>query len=60
MNNVVWVAPKLVIEVRGQNITKSPTYDVGLSLRHPVFVKARPDKQLQDITKTKDIIAAYK
>ncbi|NMB57108.1 ATP-dependent DNA ligase [Candidatus Beckwithbacteria bacterium] len=46
----VWVAPKIVIEIRADSISKSPLYQAGLSLRFPRFIKFRPDKNLEDAT----------
>ncbi len=42
--DVVWVAPRLVAEVRYKHRTQSGT------LRHPVFVRLRDDKPPQDCT----------
>ena len=63
-----WFKPKIVIEVRGDEISLSPTYNValdeikknsGLSIRFPRFVQIREDKNPEDATSTKEIIDLY-
>ena len=59
--------PKIVIEVLGAEITKSPTHtaarehfkDAGLALRFPRFLNYRPDKGPEDATTTEEIIRMY-
>lgn len=59
--------PKIVIEVLGAEITKSPTHtaareqfkDAGLALRFPRFLKYRPDKGPEDATTTDEVIKMY-
>jgi len=46
----VWVEPKLVVEVAADEITISPTYSAGVSLRFPRLVKFRDDKSVQQAT----------
>lgn len=46
----VWVEPKLVVEVAADEITNSPTYSAGVSLRFPRLVKFRDDKSVQQAT----------
>jgi len=64
-----WFKPKLVIEVRGDEISLSPTYHVamdqikknsGLSIRFPRFIQIREDKNPEDATTTKEIIDLYR
>ncbi|MBS3055678.1 MAG: ATP-dependent DNA ligase [Candidatus Aenigmarchaeota archaeon] len=45
----VKVSPKIVIEVKYQEIQKSPTYESGFALRFPALGKIRFDKGLEDV-----------
>ena len=46
----VRVRPKIIIEVRYEEIQKSPTYDSGYALRFPRFIRLRDDKALSDVS----------
>ncbi len=63
-----WFKPEIVIEVRGDEISLSPTYNValdhikknsGLSIRFPRFLQIREDKKPEDATSTKELIDLY-
>lgn len=63
-----WVDPRYVVEVRADEITKSPMHtcgregaDVGYALRFPRLVSdgVRKDKSPEDATTTKEIIEMY-
>jgi DNA ligase-1 len=60
-----WVEPKYVVEVAFDDITQSPNHTCGWSgekgyaLRFPRLVKMRPDKGLQDITTTSEVIEMF-
>jgi len=65
----VLFSPKIVIEVRGDEITLSPTYlaalgefreNFGLSIRFPRFIQIRADKNPEDATTTDELIQMYK
>ncbi|MCX7589488.1 MAG: ATP-dependent DNA ligase [bacterium] len=64
----VWFEPKLVMEVRGAEITISPVHTVainiikngGLALRFPRFVRWRDDKSAEDSTTPDEIYQIYK
>lgn len=64
----VWFEPKLVVEVRGAEITISPVHTVaidkikngGLALRFPRFVRWRDDKSAEDSTTPEEIYQIYK
>jgi len=65
----VWFRPKIVLEVRGDEITLSPTYPAardeirkghGLSIRFPRLVTIREDKNPEDATTRKELIELYK
>jgi DNA ligase-1 len=58
----IFYEPKLVIEVIGAEITKSPSHSAGkkknkkgLALRFPRFIRIRPDKSEKDATTIKEI-----
>jgi len=60
-----WLEPKFVIEVRADEITKSPVHlagktmlKEGLALRFPRFVKLR-EKKPEDATTTKELIELF-
>jgi DNA ligase-1 len=63
----VFFTPKIVVEVRGAEITKSPIHmaardrfkDVGLALRFPIFLRYREDKGPKDATTVKEIMQMY-
>ncbi len=63
--------PRLVIEVRGGEITKSPVHtcamgqpplkeDEGLALRFPRILRPRPDKSAKQATTSDEIFCMYK
>ena len=64
-----WVDPKYVIEVRADEITRSPTHmcgresgsDEGYALRFPRIVSEgiREDKSAEDATTTEEIVSMY-
>jgi DNA ligase-1 len=45
---VVWVRPKIVIEVAYEEIQASPNYKSGYALRFPRFVRLRIDKSAEE------------
>ncbi len=63
----VWVEPQYVIEVRADEITKSPTHSCakektgeGLALRFPRMISIREDKKPEEATTTREIIEMFK
>ncbi len=65
----VWIAPAIVIEVIGAELTLSPIHtcckDVvrkgaGISIRFPRFIRLRDDKSPEDATTTHEILEMYK
>ncbi|MFH1823560.1 MAG: ATP-dependent DNA ligase [archaeon] len=52
--------PKVIVEVRYQEIQKSPTYKSGFALRFPRIIKLRPDKGIEDIHSLDEIKKRYK
>lgn len=51
----VWVEPKIVVEIRADEITQSPVHTAGLALRFPRLEKFRDDKMPEDVTNLKEI-----
>ena len=60
-----WVEPRYVVEVAFDGITQSPNHTCGWSegkgyaLRFPRLVRMRPDKGVQDITTTSEVIEMF-
>ncbi|MDO9027728.1 MAG: ATP-dependent DNA ligase, partial [Candidatus Roizmanbacteria bacterium] len=55
----VWVTPRIVVEIRADEITKSPTHTAGLALRFPRLERFRDDKNPQETTTLKEIERMY-
>lgn len=56
----VWFNPEIVIEIIGDEITKSEKFaSLGYSMRFPVFQRFRPEKSPIDITTVKEIKELY-
>ncbi len=61
-----WVEPKIVIEVRADEITKSPIHlagkesGEGYALRFPRMISIRTDKSPKEATTTKEIMQMFK
>ncbi len=53
----VWFEPKLVLEVKGAELTKSPfhTCGSGLALRFPRFMRYRDDKKAEQATTSQEV-----
>jgi DNA ligase-1 len=63
----IWVEPKIVIEIIGDELTLSQKSDAGmwykgsgLGLRFPVFKRLREDKTSKQITDSNEIVILYK
>lgn len=54
-----WVIPKLVLEIAGDDLTKSPTHGAGYALRFPRLVRIREDKSPTDVTTVEEIRTMY-
>ncbi|MBW2980157.1 ATP-dependent DNA ligase [Candidatus Woesearchaeota archaeon] len=60
-----WFEPKIVVEVLGAELTRSPIHSCsekqgkGLALRFPRFKRYREDKKPEQATTTKEILALY-
>lgn len=53
---IVRFEPKIVIQVRYQEIQKSTSYDSGFALRFPRIIDLRVDKNLDEINTIEDVI----
>lgn len=51
----VWVSPKIVVEIKADEITKSPTHTAGFALRFPRLERFRDDKKPQDVTTLEEL-----
>ncbi|MFA6461085.1 MAG: ATP-dependent DNA ligase [Candidatus Woesearchaeota archaeon] len=62
MEAPVWFEPKIVVEVKGAELTKSPfhTCGSGLALRFPRFVQFRENKKPEQATTSKEIEQMFK
>jgi len=51
----VWVKPKVVVELAGDDLTKSPTHGAGVAVRFPRLVKIRTDKSPSQVTTVSEV-----
>jgi len=51
----VWAEPKIIVEIRSDEITKSPVHTAGLALRFPRLERFRDDKNPQEVTTLKEL-----
>ncbi len=56
----VWVLPKIVVELRADEITVSPSHTAGFALRFPRLIKMRPDKSAEQTTSLEELETLYK
>lgn len=56
----VWLLPKMVVEIRADEITKSPVHTSGLALRFPRMERFRQDKNPADVTTFKELLTLKK
>ncbi len=57
----VWFKPRIVVEVLGAEITKSPLHTAnGLALRFPRFLRFRPDKSARQATSIREVVQFYR
>ena len=55
----VTLRPNVVVEVKFEEIQKSPSYSSGFALRFPRFVALRDDRRPDEITTLSDVLDAY-
>ena len=51
----VWISPKIVVEIKADEITKSPTHTAGLALRFPQLERFRDDKNPENVTTLEEL-----
>ncbi len=51
----VWVSPSLVVEIAGDDLTKSSTHGAGVAVRFPRLVRIRTDKSASDVTTVSEL-----
>lgn len=51
----VWVHPEVVVELAGDDLTKSPTHGAGFAVRFPRLVRIRTDKGPHQITSVSEV-----
>lgn len=55
----VWMKPEVVVEIKADEITKSPSHSAGLALRFPRLEHFRDDKKPEDVTSLQEVTAMY-
>lgn len=55
----VWVSPKVVVELAGDDLTKSPSHGAGYAVRFPRLVKIRTDKRPDQVTTTAEVAKMF-
>lgn len=56
----VWINPKIVVEIRADEITKSPVHTANFALRFPRLERFRQDKSPNEVTTLSEIEKIYK
>lgn len=56
----VWIKPTIVVEIKADEITRSPVHTAGLALRFPRLEKFRDDKRPEDVTTLKELDKMFK
>jgi len=54
-----WVLPGIVVEIKADEITQSPSYTALFALRFPRLVRFRDDKSKTDVTSFSEISSLY-
>ncbi len=55
----VWIKPLIVVEIKADEITKSPLHSSGLALRFPRLERFRDDKLPSDVTSLDELRRLY-
>ncbi len=55
----VWINPKIVVEIAGDDLTKSSTHGAGVAVRFPRLVRIRTDKSPSQATSIKEVETMY-
>lgn len=56
----VWIHPRVVVEIAGDDLTKSPNHGAGIAIRFPRLVKVRKDKSADQATTLDEIKDLFK
>jgi DNA ligase 1 len=56
----VWVLPKIVVEIAGDDLTKSSTHGAGVAVRFPRLVRIRTDKSPAQVTSVAEILTMFR
>jgi DNA ligase-1 len=54
-----WIDPEVVVEIAGDDLTRSPTHTAGYAIRFPRLVRVRNDKRPSEATTVKEIEEMY-
>jgi DNA ligase-1 len=54
-NPDVWISPDIIVEIRADEITKSPIHTAGLALRFPRLERFRDDKSPNEVTNIDEV-----
>lgn len=55
----IWIKPSIVVEIKSDEITKSPLHSAGLALRFPRLERFRDDKLPEDATSLEELKKLY-
>ena len=55
-----WVVPKIVLEIAGDDLTKSPTHGAGVAVRFPRLVRIRTDKSANQVTTVNEVAQMFR
>jgi DNA ligase-1 len=55
----VWLKPALVVEIAGDDLTKSPSHGAGYAVRFPRLVRERHDKNPAQVTTVTELTQMY-
>jgi DNA ligase-1 len=55
----VWLEPHIVVEIAGDDITKSPNHSAGYAIRFPRLIRIRDDKSVREITTHQEFLTLY-
>jgi len=55
----VWVVPSIVVEIAGDDLTRSSTHGAGVAVRFPRLVRIRTDKSPSQVTTVNEITAMF-
>lgn len=55
----VWVSPKIVVEIAGDDLTKSPSHGAGYAVRFPRLVRIRHDKRPEQATTVAELTRMF-